>query len=283
MSTETKIGEVKSMQYKTLTYSKEASFLAPEEENIGVITLNRPETLNALSMELLKELDDLLEEIRKDEKTRVVVITGAGRAFSAGADLKEARELAEKLDEVSARSFVESGQKVFNKIENFEKPVIASINGYALGGGLELALACDIRIASENARLGHTEVGLGLLSAWGGCVRLAKIIGRGKATELLLTGGQIDAKEAERIGLVNKVVPPDELGSTVMWTAGTIATKAPVAVRLAKKIVSKAMEISMEEGNKMMADAVAACVKTEDIKEGIKAVLEKRSPQFKGK
>lgn len=279
MNTETKIGEVKSLQYKTLTYSKEASFLAPEEENIGIITLKRPEALNALNMELLKELDNLLGELRKDEAVRVFVITGAGRAFSVGADLREA----EKLDEAGARAYIEFGQKLFDKIESLDKPVIASINGFALGGGLELALACDVRIAAEDARVGVPEVGVGLVSAWGGCVRLPKIIGRGQATELILTGGQINGKEAERIGLVNKAVPSDELSSTVMWTAGTIATKAPIAVRLAKKIVAKAVEIDLEEGNKLLVDAAIACFKTEDIKEGVKAVFEKRSPQFKGK
>jgi len=267
------------MSYKTLTYAKEASFLAPEEENIGVITLNRPDALNALNLELLTELDSLLEEIRKDEKIRVVVITGAGRAFSVGADLVEAQ----KLDETGVRNFVQTGQKLFDKIENFDKPVIASINGFALGGGLELALACDVRIASEQARIGNPEVAVGLIPAWGGTVRLPKVIGRGKASELILTGGQIDAKEAERIGIVNKTVSADELGSTVTWTAGTIATKAPVAVREAKKIVAKAIEINMQEGNKMMEEACIACFKTEDLQEGVKAVFEKRAPQFKGK
>jgi enoyl-CoA hydratase len=267
------------MAYKTLTYSKQASFLAPEEENIGVITLNRPDALNALNMELLTELDSLLEEIRRDPKIRVVVITGAGRAFSVGADLREA----EKLDEEGVRKFIQTGQKLFDKIENFDKPVIASINGFALGGGLELALACDMRIASEGARLGNPEVAVGLIPAWGGNVRLVKVIGKGRASELILTGGQISAKDAERIGLVNKVVSADELNTTVMWTAGTIATKAPIAVREAKKILARAVEISMEEGNKMMEKACLVCYKTEDLKEGVKAIFEKRSPQFRGR
>jgi len=267
------------MSYKTLTYTKEASFLAPEEENIGVITLNRPDALNALNLQLLNELDSLLEEIRKDEKIRVVVITGAGRAFSVGADLVEAQ----KLDEAGVRNFVQTGQKLFDKIENFDKPVIASINGFTLGGGLELALACDIRIASDQARIGSPEVAVGLIPAWGGTIRLPKVIGRGKAAELILTGGQIDAKEAERIGIVNKTVSADELSSTVTWTAGTIATKAPVAVREAKKIVTKAIEINMQEGNKMMEEACIACFKTDDLQEGVKAVFEKRAAQFKGK
>jgi enoyl-CoA hydratase len=267
------------MSYQTLTYTREASFLAPDQENIGVITLNRPNVLNAMNREMFNELDSLLEEIRKDESIRVVVITGAGRAFTTGPDLREA----EKLDDAGVRGFIEFGQRVFNKIESFDKPVIAAINGFALGGGLELALSCDIRIASEDAKIGSPEVALGLIPAWGGCVRLAKVIGRGRATEMILTGGQIDAKEAERIGLVNKTASADELHSTVMWTAGTIATRAPIAERLAKKIAVRAMEIDIEEGNKMMVDACMTCLKTEDLREGINAMFEKRSPQFKGK
>jgi enoyl-CoA hydratase len=267
------------VSYKTLTYSKEASFLAPEEANIGVITLNRPDALNALSVDLLKELDMLLEEVRGDDKIRVVVITGAGRAFSVGADLREA----EKLDPEGVKGFIQTGQRLFDKIENFDKPVIAALNGFTLGGGVELAMACDMRIASEDARIGNPEVAVGLIPAWGGTVRMPKIVGRGKATELILTGGQIDAKEAERIGLVNKTVTADELNSTVMWTAGTIASRAPIAVRHAKKILVKAMETSMEEGNKMMLDGCMICYQTEDIKEGVKAVFEKRAAQFKGK
>ncbi|MGQ9565125.1 MAG: enoyl-CoA hydratase/isomerase family protein [Candidatus Bathyarchaeales archaeon] len=267
------------MSYQNLTCTREASFLAPEQENIAIITLNRPDALNSMNRELLEELDALLESIRKDDTIRAIVITGAGRAFSVGADLREA----EKFAEPQVKEFIELGQKVFNKIENFEKPVIAAINGFALGGGLELALACDIRIAAEEAKIGSPEVAVGLIPAWGGCVRLAKTIGRGRATEMILTGGQIDAKEAERIGLVNKVVSADELHSTVMWTAGTIATRAPIAVRHAKRIASKAIEIGMDEANKMMVDACMVCFKTEDIKEGVKAIFEKRSPQFKGK
>jgi enoyl-CoA hydratase len=267
------------MSYRTLTYSKEASFLAPEEANIGVVTLNRSDALNALSLELLIELDKLLEEIRQDDKIRVVVITGAGRAFSVGADLREA----EKLDPAGVKEFIQKGQRLFDKIEGFDKPVIAALNGFTLGGGVELAMACDLRIASEEARIGNPEVAVGLIPAWGGTVRLAKIVGRGKASELVLTGGQIDAKEAERIGLVNKTVSADELNSTVMWTAGTIASRAPIAVKQAKRILGKAMELSMEEGNKMMLEGCLVCYQTEDIKEGVKAVFEKRAAQFKGK
>jgi len=266
------------MGYKLITYAKEASFLTPEEENIAVVTLNRPEVLNALNTEILQELGSAMEEIKKDDKVRAVVITGAGRAFSAGADLSEA-----PTDEAGARKRIELGQEIYDKIEDFEKPVIAAINGYAIAGGLELALACDIRIAAENAQFGFVETNVGLIPSWGGVIRLPKVVGRGKAAELILTAQRIDAKEAERIGLINKVVPPDELKSTAMWTAGTLATKAPVAVKLSKKIMARALEVSREEGNKMMTDAGVTCLKTEDIMEGVAAMFEKRTPKFKGK
>jgi enoyl-CoA hydratase len=266
------------MSYKLITYTKEASFLTPEEENIAVITLNRPEVLNALNTEVLQELDSALEEIRKDDKIKAVVITGAGRAFSAGADLSEA-----PTEEEGMRKRIEVGQKVYDKIEDFEKPVIVAINGFAIAGGLELCLACDIRIASETAQLGLVETNVGLLPAWGGVIRLPRIIGKGRASEMVLTATRIDAKEAERIGLVNKVVKPEELKSTAMWTAGTLATKAPIPVKLAKKIIARAVELTREEGNKMMVDGAVACMQSEDIIEGVSAMFEKRTPKFKGK
>lgn len=268
------------MQYKTLTYSKHTSLSTPEKENIGVITMNRSKVLNAMNKELLTELDNLLEEIRNDKRIRVIIITGKGRAFSVGADLKEIRRMAE--DEGSLRSFVKLGQNVFDKIEFFDKPIIASINGFALGGGLELALACDIRIASKNAKIGFPETVLGLLSAWGGCVRLTKLIGRGKATELILTGAQINTKEAKRIGLIYRAVPQEELNSLVMRTARTIAERSPITVKLTKKIMTKAMETNVEVGNKMMEEAFVTCIKTADIKKTLEAVLENSSSQSMG-
>jgi enoyl-CoA hydratase/carnithine racemase len=266
------------MDYKLITYTKEASFATPEEENIAVITLNRPDVLNALNLEILKELDGVLEEIRKDNNIRAVVITGSGRAFSSGADLA-----GPVGDEAAMREPIEFGQKVFDKIEEFDKPVVAAIHGYCLAGGLELALACDMRIAAEDARFALTETNIGLISAWGGVVRLPRTVGRAYAAEMILTAQRIDAKEAYRIGLVNKVVPPDELRSTAMWTAGTLATKAPIAVRLAKKIIAKAFEITMKEGNKLMAEGGLTCAKSDDIIEGVSAMFEKRTPKFKGK
>jgi len=250
----------------------------PEEENIAIITLNRPDALNALNIGILQELDNVLEEIRQDDKIRSIIIIGSGRAFSSGNDLSEP-----STTEAEMRARMELGQKIFDKIEIFDKPTIAAINGYALGGGLELAAACDIRIAAENAQLGNPEVNIGLIPSWGGCVRIPKLIGRAKAAQIILTGERIDAKEAERIGLVNKVVKLDELKSTATYLAGTLATRAPIAIRLAKKILSKSMEISMDEGNRMMVEGGTTCAKSEDIVEGISAFFEKRTPKYKNK
>ena len=267
------------MEYKNIIYSREGSFLSPEE-NIAVIKLNKPDALNAFNPEMLTELENAIDEINKDDTIRSVIITGVGeRAFSAGADLKTASS----LDEAGVRKYMDQGQRLFRKIEDLNKPVIAAINGWALGGGLELAAACDIRIASENAKLGSPEVRIGLIPGWGGTQRIAKIVGVGRAEELILTGGQVSAKDAERIGLVNKVVPPDELMSTANWTAGQIAANAPIAVRLAKKLVKKSPDLDILEGNKLELDAILECFRTEDIREGVQSVFEKRSPQFKGK
>ncbi len=271
------------MRYRLVTYSKEAGPLAPQDRNIGVIIMNRPEVLNAMNEELLTELNKLLEDVRADNEIRVVVIRGAGRAFSVGADLRTVQRLVETSDEEATKSFIRLGQKVFDKIEDFDKPVIAALNGFVLGGGLDLALACDLRVASENAEIGYPEVGLGIISAWGGCMRLAKLTGRGKALELILTGKQLGAEEAQQIGLINDTVSPSELNSIVMWVAGTVASKAPKALKLSKRIVSKSMEMNTVEGNKIMEEAFMTCFKTNDILEGLRATLEKRSPQFRGK
>jgi len=270
--------KVRVMEHKYLAYEKVSSFLMPDEENIAIITLNRPDTMNALSKGLLEEFDKTLEEIRKDDKIRCVIIMGSGRAFSAGNDLSEP-----VTTEAEMRGRMELGQNVFDKIETFDKPTIAAINGYALGGGLELAAACDLRIAADNAQLGNPEVNIGLIPSWGGLVRIPKLIGRAKAVQIILTGERIDAKEAERIGLVNKVVKADELKSTAIYTAGTLATRAPIAVRLAKNILAKAMEINMTEGNRLMTEGGVTCSKSEDIAEGIAAFFEKRTPKYKNK
>lgn len=267
------------MTYETITYTKEGSFFSPVK-NIGVIKLNRPTAYNALNEQLITELYQALQEIEKDDEVRVVVITAEGqKVFCTGADLK----LAAELDEKSALPLIQQGQEIFNYVESFPKPTIAAINGLALGGGLELALACDIRIAQEEAKVGCPETSIGLIPAWGGIQRLPKIVGIGKAKELIFTGAMITAKEAEEIKLVDKVVPPDELESTVNWTAAKVAGNAPVALKYAKESLNKVFDVTLEEGLKHDAETCAACFSTEDIKEGIKSVFEKRKAAFKGK
>ena len=265
---------------ETVVYEKTGSFLSTTK-NVGLIKLNRLDALNAISEQLLDDLNQALDEIENDSEVRSVVITADGeKVFSVGADLKAAMSFADDVSK--ARALVEKGQALFRRIENFPKPVIAAINGLALGGGLELALACDIRIASENAKLGAPEVGLGLIPAWGGTQRLAKVVGIGRAKELILTGNQISAKEAADIGLINKVVPADELMSTAMYLATKISENAPIAVKFAKQAINKAFVLPIEEGNKLEADFAEKLFGTEDLTEGIMAVLEKRKPKFKG-
>lgn len=267
---------------ETLIYEKVGSFLSTEE-NIGLIKLHRPDAMNSLNDTIIQELSDLLDEIEKDDEVRVVVITADGeKIFSAGADLKAMQGLLDG-DPEDARPLIEQGQIVYRKLEEFPKPTIAAINGLALAGGAEMTLCCDIRIMNEATKIGFPETSLGLISGWGGTTRLAKIIGMGRAKEMVLSGGQISGQEAERIGLVNKAVPYDELESTWTFMAAKIAGNAPIAVRLAKAITSKSLENTSEEGNKAEADALVTCFGTEDMKEGVKAIFEKRAGNFKGK
>jgi len=202
------------MPYKNISYNK--------DQNKAIIKLNRPEALNALNQETLSELGSALDEILNDPEVKVVLITAEGqKAFSAGADLKEASS----LDEAGVKELIELGQGVYRKIDDFPKPVLVAVNGIALGGGVEMSLAGDVRVASETAKLGSPEVNIGLIPGWGGTQRLPKILGKGKAAELILTGGIIDAKEAERVGLVDRVLSPDEFTSTVNKMASAIAAK----------------------------------------------------------
>lgn len=202
------------MPYKNISYNK--------DQNKAIIKLNRPEALNALNQETLSELGSALDEIRNDPEVKVVLITAEGqKAFSAGADLKEASN----LDEAGIKKLIELGQAVYRKIDDLPKPVLVAVNGIALGGGVEMSLAGDVRVASETAKLGSPEVNIGLIPGWGGTQRLPKILGKGKAAELILTGGVIDAKEAERVGLVDRVLSQDEFTSTVNRMASAIAAK----------------------------------------------------------
>lgn len=265
--------------YETVTVSKEGSFLAPEP-NIAVVKLNRLEALNAFNDQLLTDIEAVFKELEQDESIKAVIITADGeKAFSVGADLKQASSIAPE----DAVSLVERGQHLFTYIENFPKPTICAINGLALGGGLEIALACDLRVASQEVKMGSPEVMVGLIPAWGGCSRLPRLIGLSKAKEIVLTGGQLTAEQAEKIGLVHKVVPPDELLSNAMFLAQKLADNAPIAMRLAKQVLNKACDDDLESSLALERKATAECFGTEDLQEGIKAVFEKRKAQFKGK
>jgi enoyl-CoA hydratase len=249
-------------------------------EKIGIITINRPKALNAFNNDVLDEFNNLLGEIEKDNSVEVVIITGEGeRAFCAGADLAGIKNSTKE----EFAQFIENGQMLMRKIETMNKTFIAAINGFALGGGLELALACDIRVASENAKLGTPEVGVGLIPGWGATQRLPKVIGLGRAKELILTGVHIKANAAEKLGLVNKVVTPEELINSAKEIAQKIAGNAPVAVKLAKSTINVAFDMSIDEGYKHELEAEKKCFETEDLQEGIQALFDKRKPNFSGK
>lgn len=258
--------------YKTLMYEK--------KENIGLLTINRPEKMNAISQELTAELSLLLDEIENDDELRVIVITGAGdKAFVAGADINELVDRDARL----GRRVSRERQEIFSRIENLHVPVIAAINGYALGGGLELALACSIRICSEKAQFGAPEVKLGIIPGDGGTQRLPRLVGQGRAMEMIITGDFIDAQEAYRIGLVNKVFPPEKLKEEAMELAKKIASRPPLAVRYAKEAVNRSQEGDSASGFALESYLHALSCTTEDKKEGVSAFLEKRKGKFKGK
>ncbi|MCX6151649.1 MAG: enoyl-CoA hydratase-related protein [Ignavibacteriales bacterium] len=246
--------------------------------NIAVIKINRPEKLNALNFATMKELRKIFQKLKKDENIFVIIITGSGdKAFIAGADISELNQLTKK----SGKQFSLFGQTIFNMIENFEKPVIAAVNGFALGGGCELALACHIRLASDNAKFGQPEVGLGLIPGYGGTQRLAQLINNGRAMEYILTGDLIDAAEALRIGLVNKVYPQAELLAQAKKMALKICTKGQIAIRKSVLAINKSNESSQSLGQKYEAELFSECCATSDFKEGTAAFLQKRKPIFK--
>ena len=221
-----------------------------------------------------------VEDIRNDENIRVVILTGAGeKAFSAGADIKAMKG----ITALKARELSHMGEKLCLAFENLEKPVIAAINGYALGGGLEVAMSCDFRIASENARMGQTEVNIGLIPGWGGTQRLTRLIGATKAKELIYTGKIIDAKTAEQLGILNMTVPADKLKETVRQFALELAQKAPVAIKVAKALINKGAEISLDAAIALEREGFGVAASTEDLQEGVAAFTEKRKPTFKGK
>ncbi len=250
------------------------------ETRVALLTINRPEKMNALDARAKLELRDALVALGSDPSVDCVIITGAGeRAFVAGTDIQELTS----LDGASGKAFSSKGQEIFDMLENLDRPVIAAVNGYALGGGCELALACHIRIASVRAKFGQPEVGLGIIPGYGGTQRLARIVGTGKAFEMILSGVQVDAAEALRIGLVNAVVPPADLIPRSMNLARVIGSNSQVAVRKALQAVRDGIARTLREGLAIEASAFGACCDTEDFKEGTRAFLEKRKPVFRGR
>ncbi|HKE21383.1 MAG TPA: enoyl-CoA hydratase-related protein [Bryobacteraceae bacterium] len=250
------------------------------EDRVALITINRPEKLNALSGAVILELRDAFERLAREPGIGAAIVTGAGeKAFVAGADIAEL----EKLSGAEARAFALRGQQVFRLLETSGKPSVAALNGFALGGGLELAMACTVRFAAENARLGQPEVKLGIVPGYGGTQRLPRLIGRGRALELLLSGEPVTAAEAHRMGLVNAVVPQPELqGYSRAWLAKVMAN-GPVAVALAMEAVDAGLNTGLEEGLRLEATAFGLSAGTEDRREGTRAFLEKRRPVFAGK
>ncbi|MDI6779469.1 MAG: enoyl-CoA hydratase-related protein [Bacteroidota bacterium] len=249
-------------------------------DRIAVVTINRPDKLNAVNLQVIDELKNAFQGFENNPEVGVVILTGAGeKAFVAGSDIG----VLSTYDAVSAKRYSEMGNTVLSMIQNFPKPVIAAVNGFALGSGCEIAMACHIRIASENAKFGQPEVNLGLIPGHGGTQRLARIVGIGRAMEMTLTGNTIDANEAFRMGLVNKVVPLTELKKVAEDSAKTILSKSPAAISLAIKAINSNLELPLDAGLKLEAELFSECFKTEDFFEGTKAFLEKRKPVFKGK
>jgi len=260
------------MGFEYISYEKEPN-------DIGILTINRPKVLNALNWDTLGELRVFLEDVMPKENLKALIITGAGdKAFVAGADIAQMNEMKER----DFQDYVDYAHRVYELIENEPCPAIAAINGYALGGGCELALACDIRIASENARMGFPEVKLGIFPGWGGTQRITRVLGLGKTKELVFTGEMINAEEALRIGLVERIVPPEAVLDEAKKLASAIAKRSPIAVRLSKTAINAGSEMDLQKALLLEKTLVSLCFDSQDRIEGMKAFLEKREPAFTG-
>ncbi|MGB3210120.1 MAG: enoyl-CoA hydratase-related protein [Desulforhopalus sp.] len=256
------------------------NILIEKDSGIATLTINRPKSLNALNKETLEEMLACCKELRTDRSVQVLILTGAGdRSFVAGADIS----YMQGLDTAGGKDFGRLGHAVTRTIENLPQPVIAAINGFALGGGCELAISCDIRLASDNAKFGQPEVNLGVIPGFGGTQRLPRLIGKGLASELLFSGKIIDAAEAGRIGLVNRVVSQDDLMTECRELAEMICSRGPAAVRLCKEVVNNGMEMDLHRACSYEADLFALCFSEDEQKEGMTAFLEKRPPDFQNK
>ena len=256
------------MEFKNLVIDK--------RDNIGIIKINRPESLNALNIETLGEIRDAVTSLNNDEDVKVLIFTGEGKAFIAGADIKQMKD----MNEDEAKEFSSLGQKIFDIIENLDKPVIAAVNGFALGGGCELAMACDIRLASDTAKFGQPEVNLGIIPGFGGTQRLARLVGKGIAKELIFTGDMIDAQTAMRIGLVNKIIALDDLMSEALAMAHKIALKGPASILISKSVINRGLDVDLSKGLGIERDGFVQCVASGEAKEGMEAFVEKRKPNW---
>ena len=255
------------MAYENIIYEK--------EENIAIITFNRPEAMNALNNQTRAEFREAIAEVAADDSIKVLVLTGSGKSFVAGSDIKEFNQ----TTPFAAHNIVRLGEMV----EKLDKPVIAAVNGFCLGGGCEIAMGCDIIIASEKAKFGQTEINIGIIPGGGGTQRLPRLIGACRAKELIFTGDIIRADEADRLGLVNRVVPMDELMPTAKEIAAKIATKSAAALKLAKTAINRGMQTNLESGLKYEYELYSLSLSLEDKAEGVKAFLEKRKPTFVGR
>ncbi len=249
------------------------------EKGIGYVTINRPKSLNALNTEVLSELDNVFRAINDDKEVKVAIITGEGRAFVAGADISQMVD----LSGIEGQEMMKQGAKVMNLIESIDKPVIAAVNGFALGGGCELAMACDIRIASEEAQFGQPEVNLGIIPGFGGTQRLPRLVGKGMGKLMIMTADYIKADEAKSLGLVEKVVPKEELIPTCQAIAEKIMEKAPIAIKAAKISINNGIMLDLETAIALEGEACGAPFSSEDRIEGMKAFLEKRKAEFNNK
>jgi enoyl-CoA hydratase len=257
-----------------------AVVLVERHDHVALLTLNRPDKLNALNADVLSSLELILSDLKADDSVRAVVITGSGpKAFAAGADIAELNE----QDAVRGRLFAERGQRVFNAIERFGKPVIAAVNGFALGGGCELAMACHLRFASTTARFGQPEINLGIIPGYGGTQRLPRLVGQAKALELILSGDMINADEAYRLGLINRLYDAESLLAQTLSFASALAGKAPLALYACLEAVQAAEDLSGLEGMYAEASIFGRTCGTEDFKEGTRAFLEKRTAEFTGR
>ena len=259
------------MDYKNIIVEK--------KDGIGTIKMNRPQMLNALDKDTIIELTKAVEELEKDKSIKVAILTGEGKAFIAGADIKQMKDMSSS----EAKKFAEIGHRLLMNIENSRLPFIAAVNGYALGGGCEVMMACDICVACTSAKIGQPEINLGIHPGFGGTQRLPRLVGRMKAKELLLTGDNIDANEAHRIGLVNMVVPDDKIMEETERIANKIASKSTVQTTFIKALVNKGMDVDLEKACSLEISYFSKSFQTEDQKEGMTAFLEKRKPSFKGK